>query len=79
MVRPHLETLQDTGDEKGRLGARDTEVEYDLLLTLAHCAFLQYTHKPMANVPFHTLHALSGRIFLKPSETQTLLFLSNPP
>ncbi|WP_294118069.1 hypothetical protein, partial [Thiolapillus sp.] len=27
-----------------------------LLLTLVHCAFLQYTQKAMANVPFHTLH-----------------------
>ena len=26
-----------------------------LLLTLVHCAFLQYTQKAMANVPFHTL------------------------
>ena len=49
------------------------------LLTLVHCAFLQYTHKAMANVPFHTLHLLSGTIFLKLFGTQNLLFLSNPP
>ena len=35
-----------------------------LLLTLVHCAFLQYTQKAMANVPFHTLHLLSGTICL---------------
>ena len=35
-----------------------------LLLTLVHYAFLQYTQKAMANVPFHTLHLLSGAIFL---------------
>ena len=50
-----------------------------LLLTLVHCAFLQYTQKAMANVPFHTLHLLSGITFLKLFETQNLLFLSNPP
>ena len=48
-----------------------------LQLTLVHCAFLQYTQKAMANVPFHTLHLLSGTIFLKLLETQNLLFLSN--
>ena len=48
-----------------------------LLLTLVHCAFLQYTQKAMANVPFHTLRLLSGTIFLKLFETQNLLFLSN--
>ena len=48
------------------------------LLTLVHCEFLQYTQKAMANVPFHTLHLLSGTTFLKLSETQNLLFLSNP-
>ena len=46
-----------------------------LLLTLVHCAFLQYTQKAVANVPFHTLHLLSGTIFLKLFETQNLLFL----
>ena len=50
-----------------------------LLLTLVHCAFLQYTQKAMVNVPFHTLHLLSGTIFLKLFETQNLLFLSNLP
>ena len=50
-----------------------------LLLTLVHCALLQYTQKPMANVPFHTLHPLSVTTFLKLLETQNLLFLSNPP
>ena len=45
-----------------------------LLLTLVHCAFLQYTQKPMANVPFHTPHLLSGTTFLKLSETKNLLF-----
>ena len=50
-----------------------------LLLTLVHCAFLQYTQKAMADVPFHILHPLSRTIFLKLSETQSLLFLSNPP
>ena len=49
------------------------------LLTLVHCALLQDTQKSMANVPFHTLHLLSGTIFLKLFETQNLLFLSNPP
>ena len=49
------------------------------LLTLVHCAFLKYTQKGMANVPFHTLHPLCGTIFLKLFETQNLLFLSNPP
>ena len=44
-----------------------------LLLTLAHCAFLQYTQKAMANMPFHTLHLLSTAIFLKLFETQNLL------
>ena len=32
-----------------------------LLLTLVHCAFLQYTQKAIANVPFHTLHLLSRK------------------
>ena len=50
-----------------------------LLLTLVHCAFLQYTQKAMANVPFYTLHLLFGTICLKLSETQNLLFLSNQP
>ena len=50
-----------------------------LLLTLVQCALLQYTQKPMANVPFHTLHLLSGTILLKLFKTQNLLFLSNPP
>ena len=36
-----------------------------LLLTLAHRAFLQYTQKAMANVPFHTLHLFSGIFFSK--------------
>ena len=27
-----------------------------LLLTLVHCAFLQHTQKPVANVPLHTQH-----------------------
>ena len=36
-----------------------------------HCAFLQYTLAPMANVPFHTLHLLSGTTFLKLSETHS--------
>ena len=49
------------------------------LLTLIHCAFLQYTQKAMDNMPFHTLHLLSRTIFLKLFETQNLLFLSNPP
>ena len=35
--------------------------------------------KVMANVPFHTLHLLSGTIFLKLFETHNLLFLSNSP
>ena len=43
-----------------------------LLLTLVHCAFLQYTQKPMANMLFHTLHLLSGTIFRKLPKTQTL-------
>ena len=41
-----------------------------LLLTLVNCAFLQYTQKPKANVPFHTLHLLSGTTFLQLSKTQ---------
>ena len=35
-----------------------------LLLTLVHCAFLQYTQKAMANVPFHTLHLLLSLIHI---------------
>ena len=31
-----------------------------LLLTPVHYAFLLYTQKAMANMPFHTLHILSG-------------------
>ena len=50
-----------------------------LLLTLVRCAFLQYIQKAMANVPFHTLHLLSGTVFLKLFETHNLLFLSTPP
>ena len=50
-----------------------------LLLTLVLCAFLQYAQKATANVPFHTLHLLSGTIFLKLFETQNPLFVSNPP
>ena len=50
-----------------------------LLLTLVHCAVLYYKQKAMANVPFHTLHLLSGTIFLKVFETKNLRFLSNPP
>ena len=49
------------------------------LLTLVHCAFLKYTQKGMANVPFHTLHPLSGKTFLRLYGTQNLFFLSNPP
>ena len=33
-----------------------TKLNIHLSLTLVHCAFLQYTQKAMANVPFHTLH-----------------------
>ena len=33
----------------------------------------------MAIVPFHTLHLLSGTVFLKLFKTQNLLFLSNLP
>ena len=50
-----------------------------LLLTLLHCAFLQHTRKPVANVPFLTLHLPSGTAFLKLSEKLTLIFLSKPP
>ena len=41
-----------------------------LLLTFVHCAFLQYTPKPMANVPFHTLHPPFGIFFSQLYETQ---------
>ena len=50
-----------------------------LLLTLVHCAFLHNTQKAMVNVPFHTLHLLSGTNFLKLFEIQNLLFLFNRP
>ena len=49
-----------------------------LLLTLVHCAVLQCTQKAMASVLFHTLHPLSGTIFLKLFETLNSLLLSNP-
>ena len=45
------------------------------LLTLVHCAFLQHTLKAMADMPFHTLHPLTGTTFLKLFETQNLHFL----
>ena len=35
--------------------------------------------KSMTDMPFHTLHLLSGTIFQKLFESQNLLFLSNPP
>ena len=41
-----------------------------ILLTLVHSAFLKYTQKAMANVPFHILHLPSGTIFLELFETQ---------
>ena len=50
-----------------------------LLLTLVPCAFIQYTQKAVANVPFHALHLLSGTISLTLFETQNLLFVSNLP
>ena len=37
------------------------------------------TQNSMANVPFHTLHPLSGKNFLRLYGTQNLFFLSNPP
>ena len=44
-----------------------------LLLTLVHCAFLQYTLKLTANVSLHTPHPFSAITFLlKLRETQNL-------